>query len=653
MTDRELLQEYRLTGSDEALAGIVQRHAAAVYATCLRVLADPGEAEDAAQAAFLVFARKGRSLPASTVLAGWFFRTAELAARDARKIRERRARREREAAMIRDTRSERAPAWEDLRPELDSALAALPARQQEALVLRYLHGKSEKEVCAELGAPQSTVATRIAGALEKLRSVLARRGVTASAAALGGLLSAHAAPAAPAGLVASITAACAGGAAASASAVSLAGGVAKAMTLAKVKLAAVYLAVAGVVAGGGGTALHAISRTRAEQVWVAPDFTPNPDVTRILESLGEGCSAELPPVKTAGELNAVARKYDLDQTGPCGRNYTIKMVWMPDRRRAIFTGANHRKPHRLNDVWEYDLPSNTWVCLYGPDDLGVRSGWDRVGLEDGVLRTPRGGPAIIGNGEWQVTYVPDIGAMAFRSLWGIHSREVRERFVSRSKHRPELWYFFPGERRREPQNCRKPAPGGIHGTYIEYLPTAGRIAWFSSAHQKPGMWLLDPRTLKSETLLTGETFRPRNNPDVPAGDGVAAYCPGRKLLVVAGRDRSGGVTCHYDVESRKWTRTASGPEVPAGHMSFTPCGYDANAGVMLLYDQRGRVLSAYDPAARRWSAVTPEGPPPPSGPVKVFGYYDPARNVFVLCQNAKVWLYRHRHAPLRGVKGEE
>jgi RNA polymerase sigma factor (sigma-70 family) len=642
MTDRALLQRYRQEGSEDALAEIVRRNAAAVYATCLRVLGDPGEAEDAAQAAFLVFVRKGRSLPASTVLAGWFFRTAELAARDARKIRERRARREREAAMIRGTRSAEAPNWGDIRPELDSALAALPARQQEALVLRYLHGKSEQEVCAELGAPQSTVATRISGGLERLRRVLSRRGVTASAAALAATLTGHAAPAAPAGLVGSITAACAGGAAASASAVSLAGGVVKAMTLAKIKLAAIFLAAAGVVTAAGGAAVHFIAAAGSERAWVEPDFAPNPEVTRILDGLGEGCSVDLPPATVAGELNAVARKYGLDKTGPCGRNYTIKMVWMPDRRRAIFTGANHRTPHRLNDVWEYDLPSNTWVCLYGPDDVGTPDGWKGVKPVDGVLRTPRGGPAIVGNGEWQVTYVPEVRALAFRSIWSIYPREIRERLISRSKHGPGLWYFYPEQRRWEPQRCKEPAPGGTHATYLESLPTVGRIAWFCSAQGSPGMWLLDPRTLESETLWSGEEFRPRSNPEVPPGDGVAAYCPEKQLLIVAGRDKKGGVTCHFDVAGRKWTRTASGPGVPGGHMSFTPCGYDTVGDVMLLYEQRDGSFWGYSPEQRRWTAISAKGPPPPSGPAKVIGYYDEARNVFVLCQHEKVWLYRHR-----------
>jgi hypothetical protein len=43
------------------------------------------------------------------------------------------------------------------------------------------------------------------------------------------------------------------------------------------------------------------------------------------------------------------------------------MVWAPERKRALYCGANHGVPHRLNDVWEFDLPSLSWVMLYAPD----------------------------------------------------------------------------------------------------------------------------------------------------------------------------------------------------------------------------------------------------------------------------------------------
>lgn len=94
----------------------------------------------------------------------------------------------------------------------------------------------------------------------------------------------------------------------------------------------------------------------------------------------------------------------MQETGPTGRDFTIKMAWMPDRKRAFFCGANHGSPHRLNDAWEYDLASNAWVLLYTPDynDRGPITEYDKATLvlNDGWLRTRKGGPAHPGHTWW-------------------------------------------------------------------------------------------------------------------------------------------------------------------------------------------------------------------------------------------------------------
>ena len=68
-----------------------------------------------------------------------------------------------------------------------------------------------------------------------------------------------------------------------------------------------------------------------------------------------------------GDFNDTARRYNLHKTGPLARDFTLKMVWAPERKRVLFCGANHGVPHRLNDVWEFDLAALTWVMLYAPD----------------------------------------------------------------------------------------------------------------------------------------------------------------------------------------------------------------------------------------------------------------------------------------------
>lgn len=94
MDDDKLLTLYVRDGSEAAFGQIVTRHRALVYATCLREIGSPSQAEDAAQVVFLLLSRKSKSLRPGPSLAGWLFRTARFVARDVRKQEARRQRRE-------------------------------------------------------------------------------------------------------------------------------------------------------------------------------------------------------------------------------------------------------------------------------------------------------------------------------------------------------------------------------------------------------------------------------------------------------------------------------------------------------------------------------------------------------------------------------
>ncbi len=53
-----------------------------VYNTCLRILGNSADAEDAAQATFVVFLKKAKHLKHGTKLAGWLYRTAKFVSRE-------------------------------------------------------------------------------------------------------------------------------------------------------------------------------------------------------------------------------------------------------------------------------------------------------------------------------------------------------------------------------------------------------------------------------------------------------------------------------------------------------------------------------------------------------------------------------------------
>jgi len=193
-TDGELLNRYQDSRSDEAFAQLVARHGAMVYRTCVRTLGDAARAEDAAQATFLLLARQPATARAS--LSNWLYFAARRIAFIVRRSEDRRQRHEEAAARLKGrVMTENPESW---REEIDAALEALPARQREAVVLRYLEGYSQEETAGMLGCPQGTVARRSADGLQRLRDALARRGVVVAPAALVALFAAESAAAAAA-----------------------------------------------------------------------------------------------------------------------------------------------------------------------------------------------------------------------------------------------------------------------------------------------------------------------------------------------------------------------------------------------------------------------------------------------------------------------
>ena len=203
--DSELLSRYARTHSEDAFAELVRRHVNLVYSTALRqVNGDAQLAQDVAQTVFTDLARKAGSLVRRETLTGWLYTSAHFAA--AKIARAEKRRRDREEKFMRDPISEPAPEpdWENLCPALDDAMHELKEADREAILFRYFENRPFAEVGANLGLNENTARMRVERALEKLRGILTKRGITTTTA-LASVISANAVQIAPAGLAAMLT----------------------------------------------------------------------------------------------------------------------------------------------------------------------------------------------------------------------------------------------------------------------------------------------------------------------------------------------------------------------------------------------------------------------------------------------------------------
>ena len=381
-----------------------------------------------------------------------------------------------------------------------------------------------------------------------------------------------------------------------------------------------------------------------DAVEIRPALPANETVLARLRGLQPNQAVLLGKAEVVGEFNDVARQFDLHKTGPRGRDFTIKMVWAPERRRAIFCGANHGVPHRLNDVWEFDLAALTWAMLYAPDHardyLGLGKDYSDVEFKDGILITKRGGPAVIAHTWWGLTYDPQQKAMLFMNTWVTNQKKAVEQLggdPAQLYAGPPLWAFYPATGRWQMLKTEPPYPRAIFGGLLEYVPELQGSIWHANNWQMQGTWLYSAKS-------GWKSLKPNAQADdfsqqAPQPEQVGYYDSGRKLVIVQ-RQLD---TFHFDPAANQWKKVATGQAgaAPSGHDAYAPMYFDPKTGHGLLIEFKTNTLWAYDPDKTAWKKLSPQGDPLPEGN-KRLAYFDPAHGVFVVLRDTSVWAYRYQ-----------
>jgi RNA polymerase sigma factor (sigma-70 family) len=169
-SDRDLLGRFARSRDEPAFAALVRRHGPMVLGVCRRVLRHSADADDAFQATFLILVRRAADVRDPARLGPWLFGVAWRTANRLRATR-------RAVLPITDDLPARQPPAGDWPAELDAAIAGLPERYRNPIVLCHLQGLTTTEAARQLGCPPGTVATRLFRARNTLRRRLTALGL--------------------------------------------------------------------------------------------------------------------------------------------------------------------------------------------------------------------------------------------------------------------------------------------------------------------------------------------------------------------------------------------------------------------------------------------------------------------------------------------
>lgn len=169
-------------GEVDALARLYDRYGPLAYSVSLRILGDPGKAEDVVQDAFLKLWNSASRFDSHRgSLRTWVITAVRNRSIDYLRGRSAHERQEREIPLDTEAQGAGSDPWREVAASIEhdvirEALSSLPPEQRQTVELAYFGGYSHREIAEMISVPLSTVKGRMRLALEKLNSYLQGRG---------------------------------------------------------------------------------------------------------------------------------------------------------------------------------------------------------------------------------------------------------------------------------------------------------------------------------------------------------------------------------------------------------------------------------------------------------------------------------------------
>jgi RNA polymerase sigma factor (sigma-70 family) len=361
--DAALLRRYAEDRSEGAFAELVRRHLDLVYGAAMRRTGgDPHRSSDISQQVFASLARHARRLSRHAVLEAWLHTATRNASLNLMISEERRRIREAEAAAGAESSGGPgdSPDWQGIQQVLDAAIDELPGPDREAVVLRYLEHRGFAEIGVALRISADAARMRTGRALDRLRLLLARRGISSTAEALGSLITSHALVRAPAGLAARL-------AAASLFAPGI-GTAATLTTLMTTKTIGVAI-IAGVLAFGAG---RYVGRTGGQDAGGQPP-PENPGQSRTIDALRKSNAVLQSEIDRVDSANLQLTAANAQLTSANAKLAAKAASPAPSRNLSIGMTTRELKQNILSNLRQLDAARSQYKLENGRDPDSVET----------------------------------------------------------------------------------------------------------------------------------------------------------------------------------------------------------------------------------------------------------------------------------------
>jgi hypothetical protein len=352
---------------------------------------------------------------------------------------------------------------------------------------------------------------------------------------------------------------------------------------------------------------------------VMPMLAPDPSVTSLIQNLGDNEGTWLPDFKTQGDGLDVYSTFS--KYGPGIRGYCLKWAYAKSRERALYCGGDHGSPHKFNDVWEYDLASNTWVMLYKPDS-DVKSLHTWWGLTYDQKRD-------------KLLWMCSACGNSCHDLccWGSLNWPMATSLLEYDPYAQDGW---------KPVPASTPNPGStMQGGTLEYIPNRDLSLWYGCEWDGEGMWSYNANINKWTKLV--DLWDVYDKPNAPQSEAVITYNSVNDVLVGV----LGSNIHAFDFSQNIWQSKGSGPFNAAD--SRSGFAYDLNNDIHLIWDRNNKIY-AYHYKTNTVETINPQGGLPNENGMAMIFYHE-ALNVFVFyfhyisgSYRPQCWVYRYKRA---------